>query len=59
MPNVANTAADPAEADGKKSLEERAVGELKEYAVITAYLWLLFALFSLHKELVQHREVSS
>ena len=59
MPNVANTAADPAEAGGKKSLEERAVSELKEYAVITAYLWLLFALFSLHKELVQGLDISA
>ena len=59
MPKVANTAADPAEAGGKKSLEERAVSELKEYAVITAYLWLLFALFSLHKELVQGLDISA
>ena len=59
MPNVANTAADPAGAGDKKSLEERAVSELKEYAVITAYLWLLFALFSLHKELVQGLDISA
>ena len=59
MPKVANTGADPAEAGGKKSLEERAVSELKEYAVITAYLWLLFALFSLHEELVQGLDISA
>jgi hypothetical protein len=54
MQNVANTA----DGGGKKSLEERAISELKEYAVITAYLWLLFALFSLHKELVQGLDIS-
>ena len=54
MPNVANTA----EGGGSKSLKERAVSELEEYAVITVYLWLLFALFSLHKQLVQGHEIS-
>ena len=34
----------------EKSLKERAFGELEKYAVITAYLWLMFALFSLHKQ---------
>ena len=46
------------EAGGKKSLTERAVGELERYAVITAYLWLLFALFGLHKQLVQGHGIS-
>jgi len=55
MQNVANTA----EEGGKKGLKERAVSELEEYAVITAYLWLLFALFSLHKELVQGLDISA
>jgi hypothetical protein len=55
MQNVANTT----EGGGKKSLKERAVGELEEYAVITAYLWLLFALFGLHKELVQGLDISA
>ena len=40
-------------------MEERAISELKEYAVITVYLWLLFALFSLHKELVQGLDISA
>ena len=53
MPNVANTSG------GGESLEERAVSELEEYAVITAYLWLLFALFSLRKELVQGLDISA
>jgi hypothetical protein len=39
-------------------LKERAISELEEYAVITAYLWLLFALFSLHKQLVQGYGIS-
>ncbi len=48
MPNVVNAADDTAGA-GKASLKQRAVGELERYAVITAYLWLLFALFSLYR----------
>jgi hypothetical protein len=39
-------------------LRERAFGELEKYAVITVYLWLLFALFSLHKQLVQGHGIS-
>jgi hypothetical protein len=58
MQNVANTAPRTAEPGGKKSLKERAVGELEKYAVITVYLWLLFALFSLHKQLVQGHGIS-
>jgi len=53
MQDVANTAAQAAEAGGKKSLKERAVSELERYAVISAYLWILFALFGLHKQLLQ------
>jgi hypothetical protein len=48
MPNVANAAADAAGA-GKRSLKHRALHELEKYAVITAYLWLLFALFDLYR----------
>jgi hypothetical protein len=33
-----------ARSGGKKSLKERAVSELEKYAVIAAYVWLLFAL---------------
>jgi hypothetical protein len=58
MQNVANAAPGTVEAGSKKSLKERALGELEKYAVITAYLWLLFALFSLHKQLVQGHGVS-
>jgi hypothetical protein len=56
MDNVANTP--PSTAGGKKSLKERAFAELEKYAVITVYLWLLFALFSLHKQLVQGHGIS-
>jgi hypothetical protein len=47
MQNAANTAPETAEIR-KRNLRERAVGELERYAIITVYLWLLFALFSLH-----------
>lgn len=36
-------------AAGKESLKRRAVHELERYAIITAYLWLLFALFGLYR----------
>jgi hypothetical protein len=58
MQNVANAAPGTIETGGKKSLKERAVSELEKYAVIAVYLWLLFALFSLHKQLVQGHGVS-
>jgi hypothetical protein len=37
---------------GKKSLEERALDELKRYAVITLYLWVLFVLFATYKRML-------
>jgi hypothetical protein len=37
---------------GKKSLEERALDELKKYAVITLYLWVLFVLFATYKRML-------
>jgi hypothetical protein len=39
-------------------LKERVLSEFEKYMVITVYLWLLFALFSLHKELVQGHGIS-
>lgn len=36
----------------KKSLGARAVEELKKFAVIVAYLWILFALFALYKRMI-------
>jgi hypothetical protein len=53
MQDVANAAARVAEAGGKKNLKERAVSELEKYAIISAYLWILFALFGLHKQFLQ------
>ena len=44
MQNVASATSGSAEASNKKSLKERARGELEKYVVITVYLWLLFAL---------------
>ena len=52
MQNVANSAPGATAAGGKKSLRERAVSELEKYAVITVYLWLLFALFGLYRRQV-------
>jgi hypothetical protein len=36
----------------KESLETRALHELKHYAVITLYLWVLFALFAHYKRML-------
>jgi hypothetical protein len=58
MQNVVNRTPGAAEAGEKKSLKERAVGELERYAVITLYLWLLFALFGLHRQLPQGHGIS-
>jgi hypothetical protein len=58
MRNIASSVPGTAESGGKKSLKERAISELEEYAVITAYVWLLFALFSVHKQLVQGYAIS-
>jgi hypothetical protein len=52
MQNVANAAPGATAAESKKGLKERAVGELERYAVITVYLWLLFALFGLYRRQV-------
>jgi len=58
MQNVANAAPGTVEAGSKRSLKERALGEFEKYAIITFYLWLLFALFSLHKQLVLGHGIS-
>jgi hypothetical protein len=58
MQNVANAAHGTVEAGSKKSLKQGALSELEKYAIITVYLWLLFALFSLHRQLVQGHGVS-
>ena len=38
----------------KETLEERALTELKRYAVIVLYLWVLFALFASYKRVLLH-----
>ena len=58
MQNVGNAAPGTVETGSKESLKERALNELEKYAVITVYLWLLFALFSLHRQLVLGHGVS-
>jgi hypothetical protein len=58
MPEIADTSFRAAETGGKKSLKERAVTEFQKFAVITLYLWILFAVFGLHKQLLLGRGVS-
>ena len=58
MRNIASSAPGTAESGRKKSLKERAVSELEKYAVIAAYVWFLFALFNMHKQLVQGHAIS-
>ena len=48
-----------AQPSGKRSLTDRAFSEIEKYAVISAYLWVLFALFGLHRQLVQGHGVSA
>ena len=38
----------------KASLEKRALDELKHYAVVTLYLWVLFLLFATYKRMLLH-----
>jgi hypothetical protein len=58
MQNNANAPPTPTGPGDKKSLKERAVGELEKYAVTSGYLRVLFALFSLHKQLLQGHGIS-
>jgi hypothetical protein len=53
-----NVTTEAGAAGGKKSLKERAVTELEKFAVIAVYLWLLFALFGLHRQLLQGHGIS-
>jgi hypothetical protein len=56
MQNAAKTTSGGAAAAAakKESLEERALKELKRYAVIVLYLWVLFALFAGYKRVLLH-----
>ena len=58
MQEVADTPERRASAGAKKNLKERAASGLERYAIITFYLWLLFALFGLHRQLLQGHGIS-
>jgi hypothetical protein len=40
----------------KPALKARAISEIKKFLIITLYLWVLFALFSLHRTLILEKE---
>ena len=40
----------------KPGLKARAIDEIKKFSLITLYLWVLFALFSLHRTIVLEQE---
>jgi hypothetical protein len=44
--------ADHAVGSAKPGLKARAMSELKKYIIITLYLWVLFALFSLYRRMI-------
>ena len=52
MQNGAKTASGTSAGPKKESLQERALDELKKYAVITLYLWVLFVLFATYKRML-------
>src|SRR5208282_3164613 len=56
MQNAAKTTSGgaPTARAKKETLEERALTELKRYAVIVLYLWVLFALFASYKRVLLH-----
>src|SRR5271169_270899 len=49
---MGTTSAAGAAAVEKPSLKARALDEFRHYVVITLYLWLLFALFSLYRRMI-------
>ena len=52
MQNVTGAASAAAAATEKPSLKSRALDELRQYAIITLYLWVLFAVFSLYRRMI-------
>ncbi len=56
MQKVTEAASAPAAATEKPSLKNRALDELRRYAIITLYLWLLFAVFSLYRRMILQEE---
>lgn len=56
---MASRKAKEKKARNPKSIEQRALGEMKKYLVITLYLWVLFALFATYKRvLLQENGIS-
>jgi hypothetical protein len=49
---MGTTSAAGAAAPEKPSLKARALDEFRHYVIITLYLWLLFALFSLYRRMI-------
>ena len=56
MQNGAKTASGASAGTKKESLRARALDELKKYAVITLYLWVLFVLFATYKRMLLQEE---
>ena len=56
--NDAGTSPGAEKSGAKESLKDRVVGELEEYAVITAYLCVLLTVSSLHRQLLQGHGIS-
>ena len=51
-PAGAAATANPTVAPGRPSLKARAVSEAKKIAIVTSYLWLLFAVFSFYRRVI-------
>lgn len=52
MQNVTGAASAAEAAAEKLSLKARALDELRQYAIITLYLWVFFALFSFYRRMI-------
>ena len=52
MQNMTGAAPATAGASEKPSLKARALDELRQYAIITLYLWVFFALFSFYRRMI-------
>jgi hypothetical protein len=48
----ASQTGEPAHDHQKMSLRERAILEVKKYAIVTAYLWALFIVFNLYRAII-------
>ena len=52
MQNVTGAASAAEAAAEKPSLKARALDELRQYAIVTLYLWVFFALFSFYRRMI-------